>query len=125
MEQDNQRQSPNRSKEPPGRNAPERLGERKLVTVMFGDISGFTALAEKMDPELLSDLINACFEHLVPVVTKYGGTVDKFIGDEIMALFGAPVAHEDDPERALRAALEMMDAMAAFNVAHAIDLGIH
>ena len=125
MGQDDQRQSTNRSQQPAARIVPERLGERKLVTVMFADISGFTALSEKMDPEDLSDLMNACFEQLVPVVTKYGGTVDKFIGDEIMALFGAPVAHENDPERALRAALEMMDAMAAFNAAHAIDLGIH
>jgi len=99
--------------------------ERKLVTVMFADISGFTAMSEKMDPEQVRDLMNACFEQLVPVITKYGGTVDKFIGDEIMALFGVPVAHEDDPERALRAALEMMDALSEFNAMHNTDLGIH
>jgi class 3 adenylate cyclase len=64
-------------------------GERKLVTVMFADISGFTALAETMDPEAVRDRMNACFEQLVPVVEKYEGTLDKFIGDEIMALFGA------------------------------------
>jgi class 3 adenylate cyclase len=101
------------------------MGERKLVTVMFADISGFTALAETMDPEAVRDLMNACFERLVPVVEKYGGTVDKFIGDEIMALFGAPTAHEDDPERALRAALEMMDALAEFKLEQGIDLGLH
>ena len=88
---------------------PSLDGERKLVTVMFADISGFTALSEKMDPEAVRDLMNACFERLVPVIEKYDGTMDKFIGDEIMALFGAPVAHENDPERALRAALEMHD----------------
>jgi class 3 adenylate cyclase len=89
--------------------------ERKLVTVVFTDVSGFTALSEKLDPEKVRELINACFDWLVPVVQKYDGTIDKFIGDEIMALFGAPIAHEDDAERALRAALEMMDAIAGFN----------
>lgn len=77
-------------------------GERRHVTVMFADISGFTPMAERMDPEAVRDLINACFERLVPIVERYGGTVDKFVGDEIMALFGAPVAHEKrvDPARA-------------------------
>jgi len=79
-----------------------RIGdERKLVTIVFTDVSGFTALSEKLDPEKVRELINACFDWLVPVVQKYEGTIDKFIGDEIMALFGAPIAHEDDAERAL------------------------
>ncbi len=104
---------------------PALAGERKLVTVMFADLSGFTALAETMDPEAVRDLMNACFERLVPIVRKYGGTVDKFIGDEIMALFGAPVAHESDPERALRSALEMMDALAEFNVERSTGLDLH
>ena len=99
--------------------------ERKLVTIVFADISGFTALSEKKDPEEVREMMNACFQSLVPIVQKYEGTIDKFIGDEIMALFGAPIAHEDDPERALRAALEMMDAIAAINRAHGTDLGIH
>jgi class 3 adenylate cyclase len=60
------------------------------------------------------EVINSCFDWLVPVVQKYDGTVDKLIGDEIMAVFGAPVGHEDDAERALRAALDMMDAIVAF-----------
>ncbi|MDQ3200418.1 MAG: adenylate/guanylate cyclase domain-containing protein, partial [Verrucomicrobiota bacterium] len=101
------------------------VDERKLVTILFSDISGFTALAKKEDPEKVRELINACFDQLVPVVQKYGGTVDKFIGDEIMALFGAPIAHEDDAERALRAALEMMAALAEFNRAHGTSLGLH
>ncbi len=67
--------------------------ERKLVTVIFADISGFTALSEKLDPEQVRALVNACFDCLVPVVLEYGGTVDKFIGDAIMALYGAPVAY--------------------------------
>lgn len=99
--------------------------ERKIVTILFADVSGFTALAEKKEAEEVRSLINACFEYLVPVVQKYGGTIDKFIGDEIMALFGAPVAHEDDAERALRTALELMEAMAGFNRANGTDLNLH
>ena len=100
-------------------------GERKLVTVMFADISGFTTLAEKMDPEALRDLMNRCFDRLVPCIQNYDGTIDKFIGDEIMALFGAPTTHENDPERALRAALDMQTALAKFNAEHNTQLGIH
>ena len=99
--------------------------ERKLVTIVFADVSGFTALSEKLDPEKVREVINACFDWLVPVVQKYDGTIDKFIGDEIMAVFGAPVAHEDDAERALRAALDMMDAIVAFNHANGTELGLH
>jgi ABC-type oligopeptide transport system substrate-binding subunit/class 3 adenylate cyclase len=104
---------------------PTLRGERKLVTVMFADISGFTALAETMDPEAVRDLMNACFARLVPVVRKYGGTVDKFMGDNIMALFGAPVAHENDPERALRTALEMVDTLRKLNVERGTELELH
>ncbi len=100
-------------------------GERRLVTVMFADISGFTAMAETMDPEAVRDVMNTCFERLVPVVQKYKGTVDKFIGDEIMALFGAPVAHGNDAERALRAALEMAEALTQFNRERGTHLGLH
>ena len=99
--------------------------ERKIVTVLFVDVSGFTALAEKLDAEEVRGLINACFEYLVPAVQKYGGTIDKFIGDEIMAVFGAPVAHENDPERALRAALELMGAIASFNRDKNTELNLH
>ena len=99
--------------------------ERKLVTIVFADVSGFTALSEKLDPEKVREVINACFDWLVPVVQKYDGTIDKFIGDEIMAVFGAPAAHEDDAERALRAALDMMDAIVAFNHANGTELGLH
>jgi class 3 adenylate cyclase len=99
--------------------------ERKIVTILFADVSGFSALSEQLDPEEVRNLINACFERLVPIVEKYQGTVDKFMGDEIMALFGAPIAHENDPERALRAALEMMETIAAFNRERASALDIH
>ncbi|RPI31775.1 MAG: adenylate/guanylate cyclase domain-containing protein [Chloroflexota bacterium] len=105
--------------------ASELSGERKLVTIMFADISGFTALAEKMDPEAVRDLMNRCFGRLVPCIKRYDGQIDKFIGDEIMALFGAPVAHENDPERALRAALAMLAALKKFNLENKTQLGIH
>jgi class 3 adenylate cyclase len=100
-------------------------GERKLVTVMFADLSGFTALSEKLDPESVREIMNACFDALVPIVEKYGGVIDKFIGDEIMALFGAPVAKENDAERALRASLEMMARLEEFNRERETKLGMH
>ena len=99
--------------------------ERKTVTILFVDVSGFTALSEKLDPEEVRNIINACFDHLVPMVQKYGGVIDKFIGDEIMALFGAPVAHENDPERALRTALEMMASISLFNQNQGTALSLH
>jgi class 3 adenylate cyclase len=105
--------------------SPGLADERRQVTVLFADISGFTALAETIDPEEVRQLMNACFAQLVPVVEAYGGTIDKFIGDEIMALFGAPIAHENDAERAVRTALAMMDALAAFNAEQGTVLGLH
>lgn len=100
-------------------------GERKLVTILFADLAGFTAMSEKMDPEEVRAIANACFTTLEPIIEKYGGTIDKFIGDEIMALFGAPLAHENDPERALRAALEMRQALERLNENRDLDLGLH
>jgi class 3 adenylate cyclase/tetratricopeptide (TPR) repeat protein len=100
-------------------------GERKLVTIMFADIVGFTALAETLDAETVRDLINGCFQQMVPIIEKYQGTVDKFIGDEIMALFGAPHAAENGPELALRAALDMKDALAVLNAERQVNLELH
>ena len=99
--------------------------ERKIVTVMFADLCGFTQLAEKMDAEAARELVNACFQRFIPIVTKYGGTIDKFLGDGIMVLFGAPVAHENDPERALRAALELIHAIKSFRSDQNLSLGLH
>jgi len=90
-------------------------GERRRVTILFADVSGFTAMSEKLDPEEVYRLMNRCFERLGDVIARYEGTVDKFIGDCVMALFGAPVAHENDPERAVRAALDMQRELAAFS----------
>ena len=86
--------------------------DRRPVTVLFADLSGFTTLSERLDPEDVQSLQNQLFAEMTAAVQRYGGFVDKFIGDAMLALFGAPVAHEDDPERALRAALEIIDRTA-------------
>jgi predicted ATPase/class 3 adenylate cyclase len=83
--------------------------ERKVVTVLFADLVGFTSRAEAMDPEDVDALLSGYHAHVRGELERYGGTVEKFIGDAVMALFGAPVAHEDDPERAVRAALALRD----------------
>jgi class 3 adenylate cyclase/tetratricopeptide (TPR) repeat protein len=75
--------------------------------VLFGDVVGFTPYSESHDPEQVKNMLDDCFERLAADVTSHGGRVDKIVGDELMAVFGAPVAHEDDPERAVRAALQM------------------
>jgi class 3 adenylate cyclase len=90
--------------------APEpRREERKIVTVLFADLVGFTSRAERLDPEDVRALLDPYWQHLRAELERFGGTVEKFIGDAVMALFGAPVAHEDDPERAVRAALAIRD----------------
>src|SRR5262245_48118356 len=88
--------------------------QRKQVTVLFADVSGFTAMSETMDPEEVGETMNALWARLDAAITTHGGTIDKHIGDAVMALFGAPTAHEDDPERAIRAALDMQAELQAF-----------
>ena len=83
--------------------------ERKVVTVLFADLVGFTSRAEQMDPEDVRALLAPYHRRLRSELERFGGTVEKFIGDAVVALFGAPVSHEDDPERAVRAALEIRD----------------
>jgi len=100
--------------------APEPEAERKQITVMFSDMSGFTALSERTDAEEVRSLVNQCFEALGIVVARYGGHIDKFIGDELMVLFGAPVAMEDHAARALHAALDLRETFAGFNQEHVI-----
>jgi class 3 adenylate cyclase/tetratricopeptide (TPR) repeat protein len=104
-------------------------GERKQVTVLFADISGFTAMSEQRDAEEVVTLANAWLARLSECVYRYEGTIDKYIGDAIMAVFGAPRAHEDDPERAIRTALAMQEALEEFNAAPPLPLaeplGIH
>ncbi|MBI4499445.1 MAG: tetratricopeptide repeat protein [Chloroflexi bacterium] len=89
--------------------------ERRLVTVLFGDVSGFTAMSEKLDPEDMKTIMDNCLKGLADQVAKYDGTVDKFEGDLIMAIWGAPVAHEDDAERAVLAAWGMQEFLAKFS----------
>jgi class 3 adenylate cyclase len=83
--------------------------ERKVVTCLFADLVGFTARAESLDPEDVEAILRPYHERLRSELERHGGTVEKFIGDAVMALFGAPTAHEDDPERAVRAALAIRD----------------
>jgi len=90
-------------------------GERRQVTVVFADISGFTALSERLDPEDVASLVNDCLKELAQAVYQYEGMVDKFIGDCIMAVFGAPIALEDDAEHALRATIAMRENLQRFN----------
>ena len=89
--------------------------ERRIVTVLFADIVGFTSLAEGMDPEDVKHLVDRAFERLARDIRAFGGAVDKVLGDGIIALFGAPIAHEDDAERAVRAALRMQETIASLN----------
>jgi class 3 adenylate cyclase len=83
--------------------------ERKFVTVVFCDLVGFTAKSESLDPEDVEALLGPYHQRVRAELERHGGTVEKFIGDAVMALFGAPIAHEDDPERAVRSALEIRD----------------
>jgi len=89
--------------------------ERRLVSVLFTDLVGFTTIAEDRDPEAVRELLSRYFDTATEIVQLHGGTVEKFIGDAVMAVWGTPVAHEDDAERAVRAALVLVDAVAALH----------
>jgi class 3 adenylate cyclase/tetratricopeptide (TPR) repeat protein len=89
--------------------------ERKLVTVLFADVTGSTTLGERLDPERMRDVMDAFFAAMRAEIEAEGGTVEKFIGDAVMAAFGVPYAHEDDPARALRAALHMLQRLEVVN----------
>ena len=93
----------------------DALDERRTVTVLFADLSGYTSVAEKLDPESVKRHLERILGRLADVVVEHGGYVDKFIGDNVMAIFGAPVAHGDDPERAVRAGLAMQAVMGEIN----------
>lgn len=88
---------------------PDLREERKVVTVVFCDLVGSTARAERSDPEDVRELLSRYHGRVRAELERFGGTVEKFIGDAVVALFGAPVAHEDDPERAVRAALAVRE----------------
>ncbi|MFL5892714.1 MAG: AAA family ATPase, partial [Solirubrobacterales bacterium] len=89
--------------------------ERRKATVLFADLSGYTAVAERLDPEAVKSFVDRALRRLGQEVLRYGGSVDKYIGDNVMAVFGAPVAHEDDPERAVRSGIAMQAAMDEIN----------
>lgn len=90
-------------------------GERRTVTALFADIRGFTAIAETMRPEAVAELLTEYFNEMVEVVFEHGGTLDKFIGDALLAVWGAPLSGADDADRAVRAALGMQERLAALN----------
>jgi class 3 adenylate cyclase len=94
--------------------------ERRLVSVLFADLVGFTTLSERLDPEDVRELLTRYSETFGPLIARYGGTVEKFIGDAVMAVWGAPAAREDDAERAVRTALDLADAVPALGQ----DMGI-
>jgi len=103
----------------PAAAAPAPDVERRVVTILFADLVGFTALSESRDAEDVRTLLTRYFDTARLVIGRYGGTVEKFIGDAVMAVWGAPTAREDDAERAVRAALDLVEAVAA------LDAGLH
>jgi len=92
-----------------------RAEERRVVTILFADLVGFTGMSEGVDPEQVRNLVDGAFQRLVAEVAIHGGRVDKIVGDQIMVLFGAPTAHEDDAERAVRAGLQMHATLATYS----------
>jgi adenylate cyclase len=101
--------------------------ERRLITALFADVSGFTSLADRLDPEQLLEVIDPVIAGLSSIVGRYEGYVEKFAGDALLALFGAPITHEDDAERALRVALEMHRELARMceELPHEAELTLH
>src|SRR5262245_4445614 len=95
--------------------------ERKYATALFADIVGSTSLAEREDPELVQSLIGRTFDRLHQEIARYEGLLEKFMGDGLLAVFGVPRAHEDDAERAVRAALEMQGILAELNLGFAAE----
>ncbi len=92
----------------------EMVGERRIVTMLFCDVKGSTAAAEQLDPEEWTEIINGAFEQMIQPVFKYEGTVARLMGDGLLAFFGAPIAHEDDPQRAVLAGLDIADQISAY-----------
>src|SRR5262249_8119794 len=109
----------------PGIERRSAVGDRRQVTVLFADLSGFTRLSSLLDPEETHGLLNSYFELIDDIVVNYGGTIDKHIGDCVMAVFCAPTAHTDDPERAVRAALEIHPAIQSLGDKADRNLKVH
>jgi class 3 adenylate cyclase len=89
-------------------------GERRVITVLFCDVTGSTAFAEQLDPEEWTEIMNEAFDYMIQPVVRYEGTVARLMGDGILAFFGAPIAHEDDPQRAILAGLDILDGVKEF-----------
>ena len=99
-------------------------GERRVITVLFCDIVGSTAMAERLDPEEWTEIVNEAFQYLTAPIQHYEGTVARLMGDAILAFFGAPVAHEDDPQRAVLAAFDIIDGIKPFSEQLAREYGL-
>jgi len=97
--------------------------ERKHVTVLFSDLSGYTAMTEKLDPEEVKEIMGLVFGEISQVVARYEGFVEKFVGDAVMALFGASKAHEDDPVRAIKAAREIHGVISSISPSYEKRIG--
>ncbi|MBI5965905.1 MAG: AAA family ATPase [Chloroflexi bacterium] len=104
------------------------VGERRVITMLFCDVKGSTAAAEKVDPETWTDIMNGIFEFMIRPVYKYEGTVPRLMGDAILAFFGAPIAHEDDPQRAVLAGLEIQEGIKEYaeevRIKHGLEFGL-
>jgi adenylate cyclase len=100
-------------------------GERREVTILFGDLRGFTPLSERIAPEDAVDILNVFLTHVVDFVFEYDGSLDKFRGDGFMAFFGAPMRHEDDPSKAVRCALALQAKLKSITFAKFPDLHLH
>ena len=107
----------------PGRAAPEIAvaGELRVVSVIFCDLVGFTSRSESLDPDIVRELLSGYFDDARAIIGRHGGTIEKFIGDAVMAVWGVPIALENDAECAVRASLELVDAVHAFGEAHQLE----
>src|ERR671931_1163268 len=95
--------------------------ERKFAAALFADLVGSTTLSEREDPEVVQNIVNRAFDRLSEEVERYGGLLEKFMGDAILAVFGVPTAHEDDPERAVRADIEMQAVLGELNPSFSVE----
>ena len=104
------------------------VGERRVITMLFCDVKGSTAAAEKVDPEIWTDIMNGVFEYMIRPIYKYEGLVPRLMGDAILAFFGAPITHEDDPQRAVLAGLEIQQGIKAYaediRLRHGLEFGL-
>ena len=123
LQHDPELDAPSAASAPTAETPPMRSG-RRTVTVVFADVSGSTELGESLDPEALRDLMSTFFAEMRSAIVRHGGTVEKFAGDEVMAVFGAPVAHEDDALRAVRAVDDMLAAVQSLDEALERDRGV-